>query len=80
LKFGSFAYSSRIDAIFTDSGNPGIAGPPKAIDALVAAASAEYDAKHDAYLARCQQGNLPDLVFTLGHDTYVVPISQLLVD
>ncbi|KAH7711304.1 CRE-ASP-1 protein [Aphelenchoides avenae] len=78
--FGSFTYASPKDTILTDTGNPGISGPPKAIKVIVAAVGAEYDFKHDAYIAKCQQKNVPDLVFTFDTNQYTLPVSQLLVD
>lgn len=69
-------YDAKSKTIVTDSGDPGIAGPTKAMELIITATDAEYDFENDAYIASCRpKKTLSYLVFTFSDDEYTVPVS-----
>jgi len=66
--------------VISDTGTSWLGAPQAALNMIVQATNAQYDAEDELYVVPCAQTGLPDIIFTIGGMPYNIPASEYVLD
>jgi hypothetical protein len=66
--------------VISDTGTSWLGAPQTAVNMIVQATNAQYDAEDELYTVPCGQTGLPDIVFTIGGMPYNIPAAEYVLD
>jgi len=66
--------------VISDTGTSWLGAPQAALNMIVQATNAQYDAEDELYVVPCSQTGLPDIIFTIGGMPYNIPQAEYVLD
>jgi len=71
---------TKSQQVISDTGTSWLGGPTNAVQYIVQATNAQYDAFDELYTVPCTATGLPDIVFTIGGQKYNIPAAEYVLD
>uniref|UniRef100_A0A914XFV1 Peptidase A1 domain-containing protein n=1 Tax=Plectus sambesii TaxID=2011161 RepID=A0A914XFV1_9BILA len=80
VAIGTTTINTKSVDVISDTGTSFLGGPKTVLDAIAAPIGARYDSSQGLYFVDCNPSTTPDIVFTIGTNTYNIQKQNYIVD